>query len=390
MQKKVVALSIRIMLITAMIVAIPAVPISFKTVSMGSAVPDHLLLTWYADSQTTQVITWRMDIGAEDGFVQYVEDLQDFPFPYDVRSVTSSVQKLKTNAGHMSIHSVQLTRLKPGTRYYYRVGYGNIWTGWRPFTTAPAEPKDFTFLIIGNGEQTSSQSWRNFLHQAYQYYPKAAFFIQSGVLVKDEQDYRQWDDWFKAADGVIDTLPILPVGRTVIPGEQRDASGLYDAIFMAAGTKALYSQDYGDVHFTMIHLAAANSQYREYQQLIQELGEDFNRSKKKWKVVVMSENFLSEELSSLFSKYQVDVVIAGNKTVYFRKSTQRISNHSAKYGVASKPDGEHNFWDELRYPTQAEPFFLAVTVAGDVMKLQVVNQHGYPLDHWIIEKCCME
>lgn len=406
MRRQAMKFGVRIMIIMVIIITFPAVPIPFRVVSMGSAVPDHILLTWSEDPQTTQLITWRMDIGAEDGFVQYVEDLKDLPFPYDVRSVTSTVEKLTTNAVSMSIHSVNLTRLKPDTRYYYRVGYGNIWTGWRPFTTAPAENKDFTFLVLGKPDRVSYDTWGETLHQAYQYYPKAAFFINAGTLVDDEQDYMQWAAWFKAAKGIVDTLPIMPISGASMSENQASSPNLYNAMFKVPYGETIklkeqaYSKNYGDVHFIMIKISD-NPQQAEYRELLKWLDQDLSKTNKKWKVAVISNDILQEELSKLFGKYQVDIVFTGNKAIYSHiyslqgntpsfNMRQRRDINSIEQEFPANSDNASILWDAVHYQTQPEPFFLAVTVKDDVMNMQISNQHGYPINYWSIEKCCIK
>jgi phosphodiesterase/alkaline phosphatase D-like protein len=123
------------MLLILIMMGIPDVPF-FSATSLGSAVPDQITLTVNGDPQTTQTITWRMDYDADNGQVQYVEHNATKSFPYDVRTVTATVQKISANTGNSSRHSVTLTRLKPKTLYHYRVGYGNVWSEWLTFTTS--------------------------------------------------------------------------------------------------------------------------------------------------------------------------------------------------------------------------------------------------------------
>ncbi len=134
MLKKTFLYGLWIVSLVLILLGIPGVPL-FSAISLGSAVPDHITLTVSEDPRTTQTITWRMDFDAENGQVQYVEHNETKPFPYDVRTVTAKVEKISTNAGKMSMHSATLTGLKPGTRYYYRVGYGNVWSEWYTFVT---------------------------------------------------------------------------------------------------------------------------------------------------------------------------------------------------------------------------------------------------------------
>ncbi|WP_378953679.1 fibronectin type III domain-containing protein [Pelosinus sp. sgz500959] len=124
-----------IMIFVLILMGIPSV-LLFSDVSFGTADPHQIILSSRDDPRTTQTITWRMDFDADRGQLQHVEHNEKKPFPYDVRTVTAKVEKISTHTENLSIHSVTLQRLKPGTRYHYRVGYGNVWSEWYSFTTA--------------------------------------------------------------------------------------------------------------------------------------------------------------------------------------------------------------------------------------------------------------
>lgn len=117
------------------LMGIPSV-LFFPTVSLGSAFPNHITSAFDDDPSTTQAITWQMDFDAGNGQLQYVEENMRKPFPYDVRTVTANVEKISTNIENLTRHTVTLRKLKPGMRYHYRVGYGNVWSKWCVFTTA--------------------------------------------------------------------------------------------------------------------------------------------------------------------------------------------------------------------------------------------------------------
>ena len=69
----------------------------------------------------------------------------------------------------------------------------------------------FKFLVFGDSQSSQYSVWQTTLHKAYQANKEAAFFINVGDLVDVGQDYAQWKAWFDAAQGVIDTIPAMPV-----------------------------------------------------------------------------------------------------------------------------------------------------------------------------------
>lgn len=97
-------------------------PIFADSNSIGATtLPDHITLTWTQDPTITQTITWRTDTTVNLGQVQYGKD----PSLKDAKTIDATVQKFSSDLGDMNIHSATLTNLDPGTKYYYRVGYGN-------------------------------------------------------------------------------------------------------------------------------------------------------------------------------------------------------------------------------------------------------------------------
>jgi len=135
MLKKRVVHVLWIMSLVFILMGIPSV-LLFSSVPLGTATPEHITLPLSDDPRTNQTITWIMDYDADIGQLQHVVHNEKKPFPYDVRTVTATVEKISTHGGNMSKHTVNLTKLKPGTTYHYRVGYGNVWSEWYMFTTA--------------------------------------------------------------------------------------------------------------------------------------------------------------------------------------------------------------------------------------------------------------
>jgi hypothetical protein len=415
MLKTILLRGLWIMVLVIIIMTVPSVHFLFSAVSLGSAVPDHITLTWSGDPQTSQTITWRMDKYAKDGFVEYGESLATRPFPYDTRTVTSNVEKLSTNAGDMSIHSVTLNRLKPGTHYYYRVGYGNLWSNWYEFTTAPKNIPGFTFLIFGDSQSVNYNAWGATLHQAFQDNSQAAFFINAGNLVDVGQDFMQWNDWLEAAKGVIDTIPAMPVPGSHEIDHQISQPTLYTTLFKLPSNAPehlkgkVYSFDYGEVHFIMLNQSYEKSPLSD---IVNEeeawLEQDLQNTNKKWKVVVSHQPLYKNEISAtednkedfvpIFDKYHVDIVFSGHEPIYAR--THPLYNNeivdqaalgtiyvtSGKSGTKNYQNSEAKPWDVVFYNPLGEPIYLTVEVQSSIMAVKAFTQQGFMIDAWAIEK----
>jgi phosphodiesterase/alkaline phosphatase D-like protein len=126
-----------ILLIITLVVSLsglPGVPF-FSDISLATAYPEKITITPANDPQTSLTITWQMDCDTECCQVQYSEITSEHSTPYDVRTITAKLKKRSATAGSSQTYSSTITKLKPGTDYFYRVGCGNTWSEWSTFVT---------------------------------------------------------------------------------------------------------------------------------------------------------------------------------------------------------------------------------------------------------------
>ncbi|MCB1125745.1 MAG: fibronectin type III domain-containing protein, partial [Verrucomicrobiae bacterium] len=119
--------------------------------------PDDIVLTWSHDPKTSVTVQWRTSGTVTNGLVAF------YPKPpagqiraVEVRSVPSLsrplVDAVLANDPVVRRHTAEVTDLSPGTPYVYRVGNGapGGWSEPLEFTTAPAEPRSFSFVYMGD------------------------------------------------------------------------------------------------------------------------------------------------------------------------------------------------------------------------------------------------
>jgi hypothetical protein len=402
----------------AMIFAVFTAALIVKVEAQAPAMPDHIVLTWSGDPHTTQTITWRTRSGEPAGEVQYAEA----PAEFSRNPVSVKAQKtvVSGNLGIFNLNSAVLTGLKPGMRYYYRVGEDKAWSEMHSFITESAGTGGFKFLVFGDSQSINYNVWGVTLHTAYRANPGAAFFINVGDLVDNGQDYAQWDGWFDAAKGVIDTIPAmpvtgnhemytpkhwfsLPVGFTTqlkLPGNGPD--GLKGQV---------YSFDYGNVHFIML-----DSQFGEEDRFIpgmiekekRWLAKDLAATDKKWKLVFFhkppfgnrgaGDAYTRRFFVPLFDKYHADVVFNGHEHDYAHTyplvagevagtaAQGTIYVTAGRSGSKTYRDSRRNQWDAFFYNPLDEPDYLAVEIRGDRLTVQAFKQNGMLIDSWTVLK----
>jgi len=382
---------------------------------------DHVTLTWASDPQTTQTITWQTDVTDVSGRVQYAPVAEKKYFPHNAQSLIAEVEELSTNWGKINIHSVTLTGLKPGTSYMYRLGEETDWSELRTFTTAAPHVGKFKFLVFGDSQSISYDVWRTTIHQAYQANPEAVFFTNIGDLVDVGQDYAQWQAWFDAAQGVVDTIPVMPVTgnhESYTPERRFSMPILFTAQLKLPlnGPESLkgqvYSFDYGDVHFSML-----DSQEGEERRFVPTmldiqkvwLENDLRTTNKKWKIVCFhrspynnKEKGDNENVRRAFvpilDQYHADVVFTGHDHVYAHTyplyngevmgSTDQGTIYVAtgRSGTKTYRDVSANDWNEFFYNPLDEPNYITVEVKGDSLTVKAFKQSGVLIDDWTIDK----
>ncbi|MDI3476998.1 MAG: hypothetical protein PWQ59_523 [Thermoanaerobacterium sp.] len=385
--------------------------------------PDQIRLTWTQDPTTTQTITWRTDTTVNSGQIQYGKD----PSLKDAKTINATVQKFSSDLGDMNIHSATLTDLEPGTKYYYRVGYGNNFSSIYSFTTEAKDTNSFKFLIFGDSQSgiaTDPQygPWKTTIQNAFNANKDAKFFINVGDLVEIGQMYAHWNNWFDAAKGVIDTIPEMPVegnhetyqSSNYNSGKPKDFVNLFPVPQNGPdGLKGqVYSFDYGNAHIVML-----DSQEDEEEGVSGDilesqkawLDKDLSSTNKTWKIVFFhktpyynkatrSNEQLKAAFQPIIDKYHVDVVFNGHDHGYSRtypiKNDQYVKSPAdgtvyivtGRSGNKYYPDLSKKVWDAFFYDPQDQPNYIVATINGNTLTIKAVKQDGTPIDTYSITK----
>lgn len=405
-------------LITIVVTLLLLISSSVLLSAQSLAAVRHITLTLAGDPRTTQTITWQTDAIIEAGMVQFSEVSL---FPHKAVTTVAEVERMSTNLGDINIHFVTLIGLKPGTRYIYRVGDGSNWSEPRIFSTSAVSPARFKFLVFGDSQSINYDVWHNTLHKAYQANNDAAFFTNVGDLVDVGQDYDEWDAWFTAGQGVIDSIPVMPITgnhENYTPERRFSMPLFFTAQFKLPSTGPegllghVYYFDYGDVHFVML-----DSQQGEERQFAPDmldkqkawLEKDLSSTDKKWKVAFVHRSpYNNKEMGGndniraafvpAFDKYHVDAVFTGHDHAYARSyplyEDAVVASHdkgtvyvaAGRSGTKTYQDNVSKDWNEFYYNPFHDPNYITVEVTGEIMTVKAFNQDGVLIDEWSIDK----
>jgi acid phosphatase type 7 len=406
--------------------------------------PDHITLTWSEDPSTTMTITWRTDSSVKSCNVEYRSLVSDS----DNMSIASSLQPnaFKTSTldianGKMNIFTTTITGLKPGEKYIYKIGNDkNEWTNVHFFTTESSDEKSFNrfkFLLFGdsqsgNGEIPDYNNWHTTAHNAYNANKDARFFINVGDLVETGQYYQHWNNWFKAVDGIIDTIPAL-----VVEGNHETVNGMDGKTgkpeyfvrqfnLFRNGPDSLkgqvYSYDYGKCHFAVLNSQvleeSEDAEGREdavkEEALLKEQAAWLDKNLAAHNNAVFTfvlfhkpphsnkgnrpNTFIKKIFCPIFDKYHVDVVFNGHDhassrtyPIYKDEIKQSPSDGTVYYitgrsGEKYYSDLTRKVWDAAFFDPQDQPDYQTVELDGRKMTIKCFKQDGTLVDVYIIDK----
>ena len=387
-------------------------------------VPDHITLTWTGDPATTQTITWRTGTSAQAGLVQYQAGAT---LAFTAPKVTAEPRTLPTDLGEFHLFTAVLTHLTPKTTYSYRVGDGKMWSEKHTFMTADPDLRPLKFLIFGDSQSGVAEPiyspWATTAHNAFKANADARFMVNMGDLVEIGQSAAHWDGWFAGAQGVIDTIPEMPVEGNhetysyfygPIGGKPRLWGGQFALPQNGpAGLKGqVYSFDYGPAHFVILDSQQTEEQGAHgtmLQEQAQWLERDLAASKAPWKLAFFHKTpydlkalrhspEVRKAFCPVFDKCHLDVAFVAHDHGIARTWPLKADRAAAKpsegtvYYITGR-SGNKSYPDLLKKPVDAyffdpqkQPVYLVVEVADQRLTVKSFEQDGTLLDTFFLDK----
>lgn len=175
-----------------------------------SGYPDRIVLTWAGDPATSQAVTWRTAVTTTTGLAQIAVAEPNADFRSKAVSVEATTERLVSDISTANYHSVRFEKLKPATKYVYRVGDGASWSEWFQFRTASEKPEPFTFIYLGDAQNDVRELWSRVLREAHSEAPRAAFILHAGDLINKGEADGEWGEWFGAGSWLNAMIPQVP------------------------------------------------------------------------------------------------------------------------------------------------------------------------------------
>jgi acid phosphatase type 7 len=176
--------------------------------SEPGARPDMIHLSWQHDPSTTMTIAWRTSNEVSESRVEYGENQKDLV------GLVGQTQKLPEDRG--LLHFVEITGLKEGKSYYYRVGGGGFCSEFLAFRTVPSATNadaSIRFIVMGDSRAPegpgAAEEWRTVSAAASVEEPDFIVFLGDAARTGGVQ--AAWEDWFQKAGDLFARRPVMTV-----------------------------------------------------------------------------------------------------------------------------------------------------------------------------------
>lgn len=321
--------------------------------AVGSAVgtqnlPDRIILNLTGEPAYSMAVTWRTPSPLTDAKVQFAAATGWTEFEKKTQSRLAQSTVFITDEKQTVYHySAVMDSLSPNTSYVYRVGCEDAWSAWYQFRTAYATSAPFEFVFLGDPQNGLREHCSRMFTQAFKTAPQAAFWLFSGDLVSEPEDW-QYRDFFRAGKLIWKNIPSL-----MTPGNHDRAFQYEDGVIKqnAKGDKIRLDRvaDEWKNHFTLPENGPADlketSYHVDYQNvrfiLVDTNDEDQYANQavwirsllidnpNRWTIISFHRPFYSagrnrddrktrDAFGALFDEFHVDLVLTGHDHAYAR------------------------------------------------------------------------
>jgi hypothetical protein len=164
--------------------------------------PDRVVLLPGQDPSREVAVAWRTSERASEAVLQITLAVDSPDLADRATSIAAASRPLSTPNGRGMHHHARLTDLQPGTQYAYRVQGAGTWSEWFHFSTAHAGPRPFSFVYLGDTQNSVRSLFSRVVREAWRTAPRASLVLHAGDLVNHRDgakaDDDEWGEWFDA------------------------------------------------------------------------------------------------------------------------------------------------------------------------------------------------
>ena len=287
-------------------------------------VPAHVLLTFGDDNEMSRNVSWQCDTMLQPSWLELACD-------GDTTRVEASGEVFESRNGKAAYYVARLRQLKPDSRYSYCVVTGGKRSRWHSFNTYPEQRDHFSFMFVGDVQDTIGGIANRLLMEAWAHHPEVEFLVCGGDLTERPAN-QYWAETFRDLDSIGQNLPVLNVtgNHDYLKGVVLRLEGRFPLVFSyfldsKVDDNMVYTLNYGDMQLFVLD---SNREFFHLWTQRRWLQQQLERSKAKWKILVLHHPLYSIKgrnnliqrwmFDDLVRQYGVDLVLQGHEHAYAR------------------------------------------------------------------------
>lgn len=364
-----------------------------------SDVPQRVLLTFGNEGERSRRVSWVCGGVSKQASLEYTEIGSQ-----DTLRTPASSRFIRTLGGYSYANWAKFGTLSYGRSYAYRVWNDHRSSAWYTFTMQPDSTDHFSFVFIGDVQDTLHGKTRAFMENIRHHYPAVDFYMFVGDFAERPMNC-YWEEAYRSVDSIAPSKPLL-----VSPGNHEYLKGLtrvlekrfaYTFSYLLESRykgNNVYALDYRDA--TLITLDSNRDPWFMFSQR-EWLEQTLQNSRKKWKIVMLHHPVYSIKgkmknlpvrwmFDDLFRKYGVDLVLQGHEHNYARMTAKTPDGTMTTplYLVSHASPKTYSLAFDQRYDRFGtnHRFYQLIDVVSDTLRLNTYLENDSLYDRVVLIK----
>lgn len=166
--------------------------------------PSRVLLTFGNDGEMSRMVSWMCGDEIDHDAALLIADSTDTVRVKAVGEVFAS------RSGKAAYYRAEMKSLKPMRQYSYAVETNGSRSPWYTFRTHNPKSTNFTFLYMGDVQDTIDGIANSLLREALARHPEAEFVAFGGDLIERPM-HKYYEETFRSIDSVCTAMPVINV-----------------------------------------------------------------------------------------------------------------------------------------------------------------------------------
>lgn len=170
----------------------------------ASKKPSRVLLTFGNEGELSRMVSWMCGDKVDDKAVLLVADSTD------TIKVKAMGEVFASRSGKAAYYRAEMKALKANRQYSYAVETNGMRSEWYTFRTSDNKSSEFTFLYMGDVQDTINGITNKLLKQALRQHPEVEFVAFGGDLIERPM-HKYYEETFRSIDSVCTAMPVINI-----------------------------------------------------------------------------------------------------------------------------------------------------------------------------------